>query len=88
MPGQVAPQMQPQAQADDGYIYPADGIFERGALSGAARTAASMARKSIRASSITMDRGYAPQYAPQGYYQPRPQYQPRGLLHLSGLTGG
>ena len=25
MPGQVAPQMQPQAQGNDGYIYPADG---------------------------------------------------------------
>ena len=24
------------------------------------------------------NRGYAPQYAPQGYYQPRQYYQPRG----------
>jgi hypothetical protein len=77
--GEVAPQVQPQAQADDGYIYPADGS------SNEARYPAPRSRRLYGAQvypreQYYQDRGYAPQYAPQGYYQPRPQYQPRGLF--------
>jgi hypothetical protein len=74
---QVQPQMQPQAQADDGYIYPADGS------SNLARYPAPRSRRVYGAQVYPReqdyyDRGYAPQYAtPQGYYQPRQQYQPR-----------
>ena len=80
MPGQVAPlgAPQPQARANDGYIYPADGS------SNEARYPAPRGRPVYGAQVYPReqyygDRGYAPQYAPQGYYQPRPQYQPRGL---------
>ncbi len=82
MPGEVAPlverQVQPQAQADDSYIYPADGS------SNEARYPAP--RRRVYGAQVYPrgqyygDRGYAPQYAPQGYYQPRQQYQPRGLF--------
>ena len=76
MPGQVAPQV--EAQADDGYIYPADGS------SNEARYPAPRSRRLYGAQVYPReqyyDRGYAPQYAPQGYYQPRPYYQPRGLF--------
>ena len=76
---QVQPQLQPQAQADDGYIYPADGS------SNEARYPAPRSRRVYGAQvypreQYYQDRGYAPQYAPQGYYQPRQQYQPRGLF--------
>ena len=88
VPGEVAPlverQVQPQAQADDGYIYPADGS------SNEARYPAPRGQRVYGAQvsgaqvypreQYSYDRGYAPQYAPQGYYQPRPQYQPRGLF--------
>ena len=84
MPGQVAPladpQMQPQAQTDDGYIYPADGS------SNEARYPAPRSNRRVYGAQVYPreqyygDRGYAPQYAPQGYYQPRQQYQPRGLF--------
>jgi len=85
MPGQVAPladpRVQPQAQADDGYIYPADGS------SNEARYPAPPSRRAYGAQvypreQYYYDRGYAPQIAPQGYYQPRQQYQyqPRGLF--------
>lgn len=82
-PGQVAPlaesQVQPQVQAEDGYIYPADGS------SNEARYPAPAGRRLYGAQvypreQTYYDRGYAPQYAPRGYYQPRPQYQPRGLF--------
>jgi hypothetical protein len=78
MPGQVAPQMQPQAQGNDGYIYPADGS------SNEARYPAPRSDRRLYGAQVYpreqyyQDRGYAPQYAPQGYYQQRPQYQPRG----------
>jgi hypothetical protein len=73
--GQVAP----QARADDGYIYPADGT------SNEARYPAPRGRRLYDAQAAPQqqyyyNRGYAPQYAPQGYYQPRPNYQPRGLF--------
>ena len=79
VPGQVAPQVGAQAQADDGYIYPADGS------SNEARYPAPRSRRLYGAQvypreQYYYDRGYAPQYAPQGYYQPRPYYQPRGLF--------
>ncbi|MES2198510.1 MAG: L,D-transpeptidase [Pseudomonadota bacterium] len=81
MPGEVMPQtIQPQAQADDGYIYPADGS------SNEARYPAPQSRRVYGAQvypreQYYQDRGYAPQYAPpQVYYQPRQQYQPRGLF--------
>ena len=69
----------PQARADDGYIYPADGS------SNEARYPAPRDRRVYDAQAYPQpqqqyydNRGYAP--APQGYYQPRPVYQPRGLF--------
>jgi hypothetical protein len=69
----------PQARADDGYIYPADGS------SNEARYPAPRDRRLYGAQAYPQpqqqyydNRGYAP--APQGYYQPRPTYQPRGLF--------
>jgi hypothetical protein len=78
-PGQVEPQTQPRAQADDGYIYPSDGA------SNEARYPAPRSRRLYGAQvypreQYYYDGGYAPQYAPQGYHQPRPYYQPRGLF--------
>jgi L,D-transpeptidase catalytic domain len=79
----LAPQerVAPQARAEDGYIYPADGS------SGEARYPAPRDRRLYGAQAYPQpqqqyydNRGYAP--APQGYYyqqQPRP-YQPRGLF--------
>jgi hypothetical protein len=73
------PGVAPQARADDGYIYPADGS------SNEARYPAPRSRRVYDAQAARQqqyyydNRGYAPQYAPQGYYQPR-QYQPRGLF--------
>jgi hypothetical protein len=73
-------QLPPQARADDGYIYPADGN------SNEARYPAPRERRLYGAQAYPQQqqqqyydsRGYAP--APQGYYQPRPNYQPRGLF--------
>jgi hypothetical protein len=79
MPGQVAPQVQPQAQADDGYIYPADGSSNE-ARYPAPRSWRVYGTQVNPREQYSQDRGYPPQYAPQGYYQPRPQYQPRGLF--------
>ena len=75
LPGRVVPQVEPQVQADDGYIYPADGS------SNEARYPAPRSRRLYGAQvdpqgQYYQDRGYAP----QGYYQPRPYYQPRGLF--------
>jgi hypothetical protein len=69
----------PQARTDDGYIYPADGT------SNEARYPAPRGRRVYDAQAAPQqqyyyNRGYAPQYAPPGYYQPRPYYQPRGLF--------
>ena len=75
----LAPQVQPRVQADDGYIYPADGS------SNEARYPAPRGRRLYNAQVYPRqqyyydDRGYAPQYAPQ-VYAPRPYYQPRGLF--------
>jgi hypothetical protein len=84
-PGEVAPlverQVQPQAQADDGYIYPADGSSNE-ARYPAPRSRGVYGAQVYPREQYYYDRGYAPQYAPQGYYQPRQQYQyqPRGLF--------
>ena len=78
----LTPQAQqplPQARADDGYIYPADGS------SNEARYPAPPSRRVYNADAYGQRQqtyygngGYAP--APQGYYyQPRQYYQPRGL---------
>jgi hypothetical protein len=63
-------QVAPQAQADSDYIYPADGS------SAAARYPAPRGRRLYDAQVYQQqqyyyDRGYAPQYAPRPYYQPR-----------------
>jgi hypothetical protein len=75
----ITPQQQlaPQARADDGYIYPADGS------SSEARYPAPRSRRLYNADAYQQqqyydNRGYAP--APQNAYQPRPYYQPRGLF--------
>jgi len=79
-PGQYAPQIQPQARADDGYIYPADGSSD------VARYPAPRSNRRLYDTQANPqqqyydNRGSAPQSAPQGYYQPRPNYQPRGLF--------
>ncbi len=71
VPGQVAPQM----QADDGYVYPADGS------SNEARYPAPRSRRLYGAQVYPREPYYNDRgYAPQGYYQPRPSYQPRGLF--------
>ena len=83
-PGVVAPlveepQVQSQAPADDGYIYPADGSSNE-ARYPAPRTRRVYGAQVYPREQYYYDRGHAPQYAPQGYYQPRQQYQPRGLF--------
>jgi hypothetical protein len=75
VPGQVMP-VQPQARADDGYIYPSDGS-SNGAIYPAPRRL--YGAQVYPREQYYYDRGYAPQYAPPGYYQPRQYYQPRGL---------
>jgi hypothetical protein len=79
-PPQTAPrQIAPQTQADDGYIYPADGS------SGDARYPAPRGSRRVYDAQVNQqpqyydNRGYyQPQYAPQ-VYAPRPSYQ-RGLF--------
>ena len=77
----LAPQQggpRPQVQADDDYIYPADGSSD------GARYPAPRSRRIYDAQANPPQRyydrsGYAPQYAPQAY-APRPYYQSRGLF--------
>lgn len=75
----LAPQqLVPQARADDGYIYPADGS------SNEARYPAPPPSRRIYDAQATPQPQQQYYYnrapAPQGYYyQPRPSYQPRGL---------
>ena len=81
LPGsRVAPQVvAPQVQADDGYIYPADGSSDE-----ARYPAPRSSRRLYDAQAYPQpqqqqqyygNRGYAPQYAPpQVYYQPRSNY--------------
>ncbi len=79
----LTPQQQPvpQARADDGYIYPADGSSNEArypAPPGSRRVYDAQAYPQPQ-QQYYVNRGYAP--APQGnYYQPRPYYQPRGLF--------
>ncbi|KRR16892.1 hypothetical protein CQ14_37345 [Bradyrhizobium lablabi] len=91
-PVAITPQQQrlaPQARADDGYIYPADGTSTE------ARYPAPPSRRVYDTQAYQQqqpqyydNRGYAP--APQGYYyQPRQQYyqpQPRGLFGYQNQT--
>jgi L,D-transpeptidase catalytic domain len=83
-PREVAPLARPQApqpqvqQADDGYIYPADGnsdVARYPAPRGSRRLYDAQANPQQQYYS---NRGYAPQYGQQ-VYAPRP-YQPRGLF--------
>jgi hypothetical protein len=75
---QMAPaQVAPQARADDGYIYPADGSSD------AARYPAPRSNRRLYDAQgygqqqYYDNRGYAPQYAPRPSYQPQQQ---RGLF--------
>jgi hypothetical protein len=75
VPRMVAPQMRPQTQPDDGYIYPADGSSD-----GARYPAPRSNRRLYDAQATPQqqyydNRGYVPQSAPQQqYYAPRPYY--------------
>jgi hypothetical protein len=69
-PQQFAPrQIAPQMQADDGYIYPADG-----SSSEARYPAPRSSRRVYDAQGYQQQQYYQPQYAPQ-VYAPRPYYQ-------------
>jgi hypothetical protein len=78
-PRQIAPVAQPPVQADDGYIYPADGNSD------VARYPAPRSSRRLYDAQANPpqqyydNRGYAPQQAPQ-VYAPRPYYQPRRLF--------
>jgi hypothetical protein len=76
-----AQQTLPQARADDGYIYPADGSSNE-ARYPAPRSGRRLYNADVYGQSQQQydSRGYAS--APQGYYyQPRQNYQPRGLFN-------
>ena len=75
-PGLAAPQVESRVQSDDGYIYPSDGSSNEARYPAPRRLYGAQAYPREQ----TYNRGYAPQYAPPGYYQPRPYYQPRGLF--------
>src|SRR5437660_658931 len=70
----------PQARADDGYIYPADGSSNEARYPAPGRRVYdTQAYQQQQQQQQYGNRGYAP--APQGYYyQPRQSYQPRGLF--------
>ncbi|XIA64590.1 L,D-transpeptidase [Bradyrhizobium sp. TZ2] len=79
----ITPQQQriaPQARADDGYIYPADGTSNEARYPAPSRRVYdTQAYQQQQQQQYYGNRGYAP--APQGYYyQPRPYYQQRGLF--------
>jgi hypothetical protein len=76
-PRQLAPgQYPPQARADDGYFYPADGSPDS-----ARYPAPPSSRRIYNAQQPQYydNSGYPSQYPPQAY-APRPYYQPRGLF--------
>jgi L,D-transpeptidase catalytic domain len=82
-PRQIAPQMQPRMQPDDGYIYPADGSSD-GARYPAPRSSrrlydARANQQQPQPYQYYDNNGYLVQSAPPGY-APRPYYQPRGFL--------
>ncbi len=73
----LTPQLrgQAQAQASDGYFYPADGSSD------GARYPAPRGRRLYDAQVYPQQQYYHERgYAPQGDYQPRPYYQPRGFF--------
>ena len=79
----ITPQQQrvaPQARADDGYIYPADGSSNEARYPAPGRRVYdTQAYQQQPQPQYYGNRGYAP--APPGYYyQPRQTYQPRGLF--------
>jgi hypothetical protein len=81
-PGQYAPQVQPQAQADPDYIYPADGSSDTARYPAPRRRIYDTQVYQQQPQQQYYDRGgNTPQYAPPGYYQQRQYYQPRGLFN-------
>ena len=74
-PGQYAP----QAQVDDGYIYPADGSSDVARYPAPRGSLRLYDAQVYQQQQYYDNRGYAPQYAPPQVYAPRP-YQPRGLF--------
>ena len=80
----ITPQQQrvaPQARADDGYIYPADGSSNEARYPAPGRRVydTQAYQQQQPQPQYYGNRGYVP--APQGYYyQPRQSYQPRGLF--------
>jgi hypothetical protein len=76
----ITPQQQaPQARADDGYIYPADGSSTQ-QIYPAPRGRRVYTDAYGQQQYYNDNRGYPP--APQGYYyQPRQYYQPRGYTY-------
>jgi hypothetical protein len=85
-PVQLTPQPQllpgrrvaPPVQADDGYIYPADGSVTDQRYP-APRRRVYDAQAYPQPQQYYNNPGYAPP-PPPGYYQPRQYYQPRGLF--------
>jgi hypothetical protein len=72
-PGQIAPQVQ---RPDDGYIYPADGSSDVAQYPAPRGTTRRIYDAQVNQQPQYYDnRGYAPQYAPQPYYQPRGLFQ-------------
>jgi hypothetical protein len=78
-PRAVAPLAQPQMQqADDGYIYPADGSSDVARYPAPRSSRRLYDAQANPQQQYYNNRGYAPQYGQQ-VYAPRP-YQPRGLF--------
>jgi hypothetical protein len=78
-PRAVAPLPQPQVQqADDGYIYPADGSSDVARYPAPRSSRRLYDAQANPQQQYYNNRGYAPQYGQQ-VYAPRP-YQPRGLF--------
>jgi hypothetical protein len=72
VPGQYAPQVQ---QPDDGYIYPADGSSDVARYPAPRGSRRLYDAQTAPQQQYYDNRGYAPQYAPQPYYQPRGLFQ-------------
>jgi len=72
-------------QSDDGYIYPADGSSDVGALSGRRAVPAPLrCTGQSRQQQYYNNRGYAPQYASRSYGRP----YPAGVVHIQIRHGG
>ena len=71
-PGQYAPQVQ---RPDDGYIYPADGNSDTARYPAPRGSRRLYDAQSYPQPQYYDNRGYAPQDAPQPYYQPRGLFQ-------------